>query len=314
MREQTCWRGWLPIAVATAILVGSGGQVAGADEYVRGRERRSDLTRKLVGAGTLAGVHAAYAAWSYFAWYRDSAGHELRWGREPWFDVDEYSGGADKLGHFWANYALTRGSTELLVHAGWGRIGSSLVGGALTAFSFTLTEIEDGYAAYGGSTDDIIANLAGVALGVAMSNVRSLDRVLDFRLDYIPSRQYRRNFWRSGDLDVAQDYSGQSYVIALHARAISPLAETTWGSWIPFVDLAIGFETRRYLPVPETTTGRAYQRLYVGLAMNMQGLLSRLFADSRARRTATGFFEVVGLPLTTFRYAEGTKQSRLYPP
>src|SRR5690606_33849048 len=134
---------------------------------------------------------------------------------DTWFDARGYSGGADKVGHFWSNYTLTRGTTALLTAAGWKRLPSSLVAAGLTELAFTLTEIEDGFV-YGFDPKDMMANVAGAALAVLMDNVPALDRLFDFRVQYFPSRDFRRAVRKHGSVDVGQDYTGQSYILALH--------------------------------------------------------------------------------------------------
>ena len=262
---------------------------------------------KWIAAGTVALVHAGYATWSYFAWYRDAKLEDFHLEHTPALAVNEYAGGADKFGHFWSNYALTRLTTEVLVAGGWRRWPSSLVAAGLTEWAFLLTELEDGFVKYGYDYKDTIANVLGAGLGLAMSNVPALDRLFDFRLQYFPSRDYRRAFDKTGSVDVGQDYSGQSYMLALHLGAL-PAMDRDWAYWCRFVDLAVGFEAMHYSPIPEMRTDSPRQTLYAGIAVNVQGVLSHVFADSPARRVARGFFEVYSLPYTTFRYVEASKR------
>jgi len=262
---------------------------------------------KWIAAGTVGLVHVGYATWSYFAWYRDAKLENFHLEDSPALGVNEYAGGADKLGHLWSNYALTRLTTEVLVAGGWRRLPSSLVAAGVTEWAFLLTELEDGFVKYGYDYKDTIANVLGAALGVAMTNVPALDRLVDFRLQYFPSRDYRRAFQKTGSVDIGQDYSGQSYVLALHLGAV-PYLDGEWAYWSRFVDLAVGFEAMHYSPAPEMRTDAPRQTLYAGVAVNMQGVLSHVFADSSARRVGRGLFEVYSVPLTTFRYVEASRR------
>lgn len=270
------------------------------------RERPS--TRgKWIAAGSIAGFHGLYLTWQYFAWYRK--------GREPFhfeapsetFAADAYAGGIDKLGHFWGNYAMTRGTTAVLVAGGWPRLQSSLAAFGLTELAYLLIEIQDGMAPYGFGPKDLVANLLGGGLGVLLDNAPAVDRLFDFRLEYWPSKQYRRNVWRTGDLDGAQDYTGQSYLLALHLGALPGLANADWGYWSRFIDVAVGYEAKHYMPLPDVRTAAPRQTLYAGIAVNMQGVLSQLFRDSTGRRIGRGLFEVYSLPYTTLRYVESSR-------
>lgn len=295
-------RGW---AIALAVCVAGSARA----------ETREDAPEhpgyaKWIAAGGVAAMHLGYATWTYFAWYRNTATEDFHM-EEPSaaFGVDSYAGGADKLGHFWSNYALSRATTAVLVAGGWKRLPSSLVAGGLTEIAFTLTELEDGFVKYGFDYKDLIANLSGAAFAVVMDNVPALDRLIDFRLQYFPSREYRRSFEKNGSVDVGQDYSGQSYLLALHLGAL-PGAEHEWLYWTRFVDVAVGFEARHYAPVPEMRVDPPRQILYGGIAVNMQYVLSHLLPDSTGRRIGRGLFEVYSLPFTTFRYVEASRRPK----
>jgi hypothetical protein len=140
-----------------------------------------------------------------------------------------------------------------------------------------------------------------------MENVPVVDRLLDFRLQYVPSRDYRRAFREHGSVDVGQDYTGQSYTLALHLGALPHASESEYMYWSRFVDLAVGFEAHHYSPVPDVRETAPRQTFYLGLAINMQGVLNALFDDSRGRRIGRGIFEVYSLPYTTFRYVEASR-------
>jgi hypothetical protein len=179
---------------------------------------KSHSKTKFVAVTSIVGVHMAYATWAYFAWYREANLKNFYFAHEPAFAAATYAGGADKLGHVWSNYALTRGTTAVLVAGGWPRRESSLVSAGLTEVAFLLTEIEDGFV-FGFETYDLIANGSGAVLGLVMENFPAVDRLLDFRVQYLPSEAYRYHLRKEGSVDVGQDYTGQSYLLSLHLGA-----------------------------------------------------------------------------------------------
>ena len=265
-----------------------------------------DKHTKLIAAASIGAMHLGYATWSYFAWYRNANSEAFHLDNSPAFDVGGYAGGADKLGHAWSNYVLTRSTTAILTAAGWKRLPSSFVAAGLTEIAFTLTEIQVGYV-FGFEPKDAIANVSGAALAVLLDNVPAIDRLFDFRLQYFPSRDYRRAFRENGSVDIGQDYTGQSYMLALHLGALPRASESEYLYWARFVDLAVGFEAHHYAPAPEMRVTPPRQTLYLGLSVNMQGVLNALFDDSRGRRIGRGIFEVYSLPYTTFRYVEASR-------
>jgi hypothetical protein len=253
---------------------------------------------KPAAAAIVTALYAGYATWSYFAWYRDADSSAFHHEDSTGFRLQSYAGGADKLGHFWATYALARATTELLSAGGWNHRASSLWGSGLAGITFLLTELEDGFTV-GFDNEDMIANTAGAAFALLLSNSPTLDRLLDFRLEYVPSPPYRRDVRTRSSLDVAQDYTGQSYMLALHLDAVPRVASTKWTRWTRYVDVVLGFETRNFSPAPFDLADLPRQRLYGGFAINMQRVLSSLFCDCTGRRIATGIFEVASLPYTT---------------
>ena len=93
-----------------------------------GATRRSLV---LSAAGT-AGIYAVLYGWLTMAWYvRTTDADQFATHDEGWFGSDTYAGGADKLGHLWGNYAMTRGVSQILQYGGWGRRGSIATASAI---------------------------------------------------------------------------------------------------------------------------------------------------------------------------------------
>lgn len=290
---------------------------AGPDASDRPRDH------KLAAALTLGGLYAGFTTWTYFAWYRKGCRPEPKpckdflWGRDGAFGADTYAGGADKLGHAWATLALARLGTEMLHQwGGYERRTSTIVGTALSEALFLGVEIRDGFS-YQFSYWDFVFNTLGAALGFAQSTWPRVDELVDFRVQYFPSSGYQDRF-RDGDIDVAEDYSGQTYLLALHLGALPRLRDARWAWWARYVDLAVGFETRGYKPEveldPENPPAVPPQRqtLFFGLTLNAQGVFDRLL-DRRAPRTRKvmhGLFEVFNLPGTTLPVLDGTRRPR----
>jgi len=162
---------------------------------------------KLYAAGGLALTYGAFSTYAYFAWFRGKENHGMGITYDG-FAVDTYAGGADKLGHAWTGYLLSRATTGFLTAAGWPKLESSIVAASISQVFFTLSEYEDALI-YQFEMGDIVANVAGAAFAVLMVNVPAVDRLIDFRFEYFPSKDYRRTVRDDGNIDFFQDYSGQ---------------------------------------------------------------------------------------------------------
>ena len=288
---------------------------------------------KLAASLTLAGLYAGFIGWTYLAWYRRPS-HEFRfadpktdgnwkiWTEEGWFGKNGYAGGADKMGHLWATLALARAGTEMLNQwGGYDRLTSAIVGTALSEALFLGVELRDG-TSYVFSQGDFVFNTIGAGLAFAQSVWPKVDDAVDFRVEYFPSAAYRERFVKNTDIDIAEDYSGQTYHLAFHLGAIDRLSQWRYGKWSRYVDLTFGFETRGYKPDPlvkpdtmlcmqgdTTRCDFAHERnLFVGLSLNAQGLFDVLLRgrSEPLRKITHGTFEVFSIPYTTLRVGENT--------
>jgi hypothetical protein len=256
---------------------------------------------KLAAALTLAGLYAGFTTWTYFAWYRQHKPlSEFKWGGDGYFGSRTYAGGADKLGHAWATMSLARAGTEMLHQwGGYSKLGSTLVSTALSELLFLGVEVKDGFY-YQFSYGDALFNTAGALTAAALSLSPRLDELFDFRVEYWPSMEYRRQF-RGGNVNIAEDYSGETYLLAFHLGGLHSLRDSQWGGWSRFVDVAVGFGTRGYKPdQPDRENMPDYphrQEMSIGLSLNVQGLSDWLFdrRSKAARKIGHGLFEVFSL-------------------
>ncbi len=273
---------------------------------------------RLAAGLTLAGLYAGFWGWAYVAWYRNHPEKDMHdIGRDGWFGVNTYAGGADKLGHAWATMALARGGTALLTAGGWKRSHAALLSAGLSELLFLGVEWKD-YYYYEFSPGDFTFNTLGALTAVALDMSPRLDELIDFRVEYWPSKQYRYNLINSDSpcakrmsglpscsrWNVAEDYSGETYLLALHLGGIHALRDTPHGWWTKLVDVAVGFETRNYKPPPtllmeqEAEVTRR-QTLFLGVTFNVQGLFDHVLSrGSTLRKISHGVFEVLTPPWT----------------
>ncbi len=282
----------------------------------------SEHGHPIAAAATLAGLYAGFTTWTYFAWYHNKVRNSdrmchgmpcpsFKWGGDRWFQADTYAGGADKLGHAWATMGLARGGTEMLHQwGGYSRLTSSIIGCGLAELLFFGVEVKDG-AYYEFSFSDFTFNSIGAVLAFAMSNWPRLDELLDYRVQYWPSKAYRRQLTNDGNVNIAEDYTGESYLLAFHLGAIHSLRDSRYGGWSRFVDLAVGFETRGYKPDPLPNEPDFFhqQRLFVGVTLNAQGVFDYLLKRHAGRKVTHGLFEIFNVPYSTL--SVGTERSSM---
>jgi hypothetical protein len=173
---------------------------------------------------------------------------------------------------------------------------------------FGAIEVKDGYhEGFGFSYQDITANLTGNALAILLMGFPALDRALDVRIEYLPTRQFIDDLIDNGGVDAAEDYTGQAFLLAYHLGSIGPLHRTRYLGWTRYVDVVMGYQARNYKPEPDDPVANPReQELYFGFTLDMQAL----FGDLRKKVPrgsawgpwvggARGVFEFVQLPYTT---------------
>jgi len=257
------------------------------------------LYSKETSVAIVAGTWTLASTYAYFAWFRNATRTTDPMYTLEGFGVNTYAGGADKLGHFWAGHMFSYVTTEALVHGGYATLPASWIGFGLSQVFGTVSEYKDSLH-YQFEFGDIIANCSGALFTVLLENEPALDRLLDFRVAYWPTHEYLRLLGH-GNVDGAQDYSGQSYMLGIHLRAIPGLDDSPWTR---FADVVVGFESRNYAPAPDDPNAIRRQVLYGGVAVNMQAVLEALFPDTTGRRIGSGVLEFVSVPTTTLRLGE----------
>ncbi|MBX3160201.1 MAG: DUF2279 domain-containing protein [Deltaproteobacteria bacterium] len=289
-------------------------------KLLEGSHDRGARSRKVAAVATLAGLYAGFTGWTYFAWYRKhhplaqykwgcfalcegADGNIKIWSKEGWFASTRYAGGADKLGHAWATMGLARLGTEMLNQwGGYDRTASALIGAGLAELLFFGVELKDG-AYYEFSFGDLTFNTIGAGLAIALSLWPRLDELFDYRVEYWPSAAYRAQFTEGNtgkNLNIAEDYSGETYLLAFHLGGIHRLRDARWGTLARFVDIVAGFGARGYKPEPPPGAEKykESQIMYLGISLNAQGIFDYLF-DRRAptlRKVTHGLFEMFNVP------------------
>ena len=251
-----------------------------------GRLRRHNLA--LIAASSL-----SVGLYGWRKWWSDGFSSHFSSQTEHWFGRQTYAGGADKLGHFFMNYAGTRLLTKAFGWAGNDPDASLGMAAWLTLGIFTGVEVLDGYAKkWHFSKEDALINAAGVAAGVLLESRPGLDKLIDLRLLYQPSRENGRRFEPFGD------HSGQTYLLVVKASGVDALRHHPL---LRYVEVAVGYRARGYSDVGGRPVEIGTRSLYAGVSLNLSELLGQtVFRQShgQARAAADGVLEYLQMPAT----------------
>lgn len=233
------------------------------------------------------GIEGLYGA---FDWWKTGFQSDFRTTNEGWFSQDTYTGGADKLGHAYSAYLGARLLAMGYRWAGNGRGRATEMAGLTTFLVLSGVEVIDGFSrSYRFSPQDVVMNAAGTGLGMLMEKFPALDNLFAFRLKYWPSKYTTFN--------PADDYSGQTYLLALKASGIPTLRDTPV---VRYLEFEVGYGTRDF----ESHDSALHRRyIYVGIALNLSQVLNDTIfrgahKGSIAQRTTDTFLKYVQVPGT----------------
>lgn len=228
-------------------------------------------------------------------WWQDGFKRRFRTANEGWFGQHTYSGGADKLGHFYMNYAGTRLFARAFEWGGNEPDWSLKLAAGLTLGTFTAVEIIDGFSKrWRFSKEDAIMNAAGVGAALLLERNPQLERLLDLRLLYEPSRDEHSNF------DPFGDYSGQTYLLVAKASGVPALRNHPW---LRYVEVALGYGARGYSANPVNGRDARSRHAYLGISLNLSELLGNTVfkhasEQGRVQRATDTFLKFMQVPGT----------------
>jgi hypothetical protein len=207
----------------------------------------------------------AIAAYGFQFWDYGETGFQVV--DEGWFGQNTSYGGADKLGHAYAAYLTGLGLASLYESWGYSRDDADLYGAISSMSAFTLIEVGDAFSKNGWSTEDVIVDAAGVLFAYWRRRAPQVGRLVDFRVEYIPTE----TFLNGDHSDIVTDYSGFKYLLAFKLDGIEKLRHTPL-SWL---EIHLGYYTRGFATGDQDYYDEKTRHLYAAVGINVSKLLSK---------------------------------------
>lgn len=242
------------------------------------------LLERFVAALPMLTVYVGVGTWAYFAWYHNQPRNPrvvVNDHLDEGFGGHTYAGGADKPGHFWANYLLSRWGAQILIDRGWSPPWAVLMNVGFTLTLYTMVELRDGlHPGYGFSVEDYLANVLGAGVAALLLLVPPLDKLFGVRLYYRPSRLFLDAVLHKNDIDVSEDYAGQTVMLVFHLGGLSAIRRSPTFRFLRYVDLHVGYNVRGFLPKPAPSVMRE-QELFFGFSLNLVEVLRDLYPNGQ---------------------------------
>jgi hypothetical protein len=245
-------------------------QETSSSHYRDHNESKKDiLYTNLVGA-------AVITAWGVANW--EYAANSPSRENEEWFGRETKSGGADKLGHLYATYAIGSGLAGLYESWGYTEDDAALYGSLSSFFLMNYMEVGDSFSSeYGFSYEDFVMNTIGAVSAYLFYTNSELAKRVDLRVEYVPSFE---------TADVITEYEKMKYLIAIKAEGF----ESVSNPYLKYAELHLGYYTRNYEGGYSSQSERI---VYLGIGIN----LSRAFRENGHAKTAR-FLNYYQLPYT----------------
>ncbi len=207
-------------------------------------DKKDILYTNLVGA-------AVITAWGVANWdYGKSSPHSQS---EGWFERNTQSGGADKLGHFYASYFIGSGLSGLYESWGHSKEDAALYGSLSSFFILNYMEIGDAFSSeFGFSYEDFLMNTLGAFSSYLFYTFPELSKRVDLRLEYVPSFD---------TADIVTEYEKMKYLVAFKAEGF----DCVTNPYLRYAELHLGYYTRNYKGGFSSESERI---IYLGIGIN----------------------------------------------
>lgn len=219
-------------------------------------------------------------------WYKDSGRQSFRFFNDnaEWKQVD-------KLGHFYAGFYFSYGTSKALRWSNVKQRKADLIGAATGFLVLAPIEIFDGFSdAYGASAGDLVANAAGSVFFLSQSLLWNETRVypkFSFHpTDYAGLRP--NTLGDSFSSQLLKDYNGQTYWICFDMDKFMKFPE-----WL---NLAIGYGAQGMVYARDSQNNEAgfsaYRQYYLSVDFDLTGIRTR----SKVLKTLFKVVSLVKLP------------------
>ena len=252
---------------------------------VREVESQSQLPKPpnmmLRNSAIIGGTALAIGLVGYRIWWSEGFTSDFKTKREGGFGRDTEYSGIDKLGHGWFAYASTRSLTPAFEAVGNDpetarRLAALTMWGAMG-----MVEVLDGYSKdYKFSSEDLIANTVGAALGYFMEGNPEWDDLIDFRLAY-------KQTPLAGKWDPPSDYGGHRYWLMFKADGVKALRDIPI---LKYLEVGVAYGAPG-VDVPDEWIFHDFalrrREVLWGVSVNLSRVIADVFYDGKRSSTKT---------------------------
>ncbi|MDY6967941.1 MAG: DUF2279 domain-containing protein [Spirochaetota bacterium] len=202
-----------------------------------------------------------------------------KWADEGWFEHDTDSGGADKIGHFFSHYTMTRIFYSIFNYTDKDTSMEWFYTIILTCTVGALIEVGDAYSGkYGFSYQDLIADYIGIAIASFLEIFPTIDKCIGFSVEYQPTKGFRE-YNDKYILNCVSDYSGWKYMMNFKLSALKHLGLEGY-DFLRYIMFDLGYYTKGYTKYDKHENLTDHRRYwFMGISVNMMEVVSDFHSD-----------------------------------
>ncbi len=214
------------------------------------------LKTALVGGGFTA-VLGGLQIYQYNAFWSDRTTFRI-------IDDGDLEYGADKGGHFFAAYVMSKFATDALMTSGFSHDLAVVSGGLIGAGYQFFVEVQDGFGrGWGFSPSDVYANTGGSVLHILQHFVPFFSN-FQYKAEFLPAPWFGEKT-RKGSTNPIDDYSAWTWWVSVNVHNMLPeVAKPFWPSWL---NISVGYAARNL------EWADASRRYIIGLDWNLERIL-----------------------------------------
>lgn len=241
--------------------------VASEDASTKTTPASVDADNSLLIGGASLAIMGAMLAGGAVAWWVDKGLEPFHLKETGYLGRDTYAGGADKMGHFTANFIAVQTMTSVYEWLGVEHDHALLFASAFILTAGTAIEVIDGFTRHGFEYQDVIANALGLGLGVLSVVSPEFASVFGVRISYFPSPTYKAalNNGLRAYINTINDYSGEIVYLDLKLKGVFELLGLRPG---PARYLLAGVNWGTYGYEPDAPMRARHLGFHASIAMN----------------------------------------------
>ena len=235
----------------------------------------------------LVGIPVVHIVYGLTMW---DWGEQKQWhsAHERWYQGDTDSGGADKTGHFFAHYTVSRISYSVFSYTEDSQNKALFYSAFTAALVGTMIEFGDAYTGrYGFSYEDLTMDYAGIAVAVLLDKYPLLDGFFGITESYSASKAFKEENDKTY-FNFAGDYSGAKWLLSFKLAGFKNIGLDI-PEFMRYIQLDAGYYTRDYTDYDDDynkangDVSDPRRHLFVGISINMREVAKDLAGRSNKK-------------------------------